>query len=82
MRQLSSGSPGQLIPRCDSDCGDPDRGVPRKGKDMMKVSRKLIVIGAASVLGVAMTVGVASAATGSLTAHEEPDPVLQTRWVW
>ena len=33
-------------------------------KDTMKVSRKLIVIGAACVLGVAMAAGGASAATG------------------
>jgi len=57
MRGLSSGSPGQLIPSCDSDCSDPDWGATKKGKDTMKVSSKLIVIGAAGVLGVAMAAG-------------------------
>lgn len=47
----------------------------------MMVSRKLIVIGAAGVLGVAMAAGGASAATGSLTAHDSPGHVVQVSGV-
>ena len=44
---------------------------------MMKVSGKLIAIGAASVLGVALAAGGAQAASGALTARDAPGQVLQ-----
>jgi hypothetical protein len=43
----------------------------------MKTSTKLIVTGAASLLGVALAVGGASAATGSLSVANAPGHVLQ-----
>jgi hypothetical protein len=48
---------------------------------MMKVSTKLIAIGAASVLGVALAAGVAQAASGALTARDAPGQVLQVSGV-
>ena len=47
----------------------------------MKTSTKLIVTGAASVLGVALAVGGASAATGSLSVANAPGHVLQVSGV-
>jgi hypothetical protein len=44
---------------------------------MMKISTKVVVAGAASLLGVAMVAGGAYAATGSLTAADAPGRVLQ-----
>jgi len=44
---------------------------------MMKTSTKLIVTGAASLLGIALATGAAYAATGSLTAADAPGRVLQ-----
>jgi len=52
-----------------------------KGKDMMKTSTKLIVTGAASLLGIALATGAAYAATGSLTAADAPGRVLQVSGV-
>ncbi len=48
---------------------------------MMKVSTKLIAIGAASVLGVALAAGGAQAASGALTARDAPGQVLQVSGV-
>lgn len=48
---------------------------------MMKTSTKLIVTGAASVLGVALVAGGAYAATGSLTVADAPGRVLQVSGV-
>ena len=48
---------------------------------MMKPSTKLIVTGAASVLGVALAAGGAYAATGSLNAADAPGQVLQVSGV-
>lgn len=50
-------------------------------RDMMKPSTKMIVTGAAGVLGVAMAAGVAQAATGSLTSADAPGQVLQVSGV-
>lgn len=47
----------------------------------MKTSTKLIVTGAASVLGVALAVGGASAATGLLSVANAPGHVLQVSGV-
>jgi len=47
----------------------------------MKPSTKLIVTGAASVLGVALAAGGAYAATGSLNAADAPGQVLQVSGV-
>ena len=47
----------------------------------MKTSTKLIATGAASVLGVALAVGGASAATGSLSVANAPGHVLQVSGV-
>jgi hypothetical protein len=47
----------------------------------MKTSTKLIVTAAASVLGVALAVGGASAATGSLSVANDPGHVLQVSGV-
>jgi hypothetical protein len=47
----------------------------------MKTSTKLIVTAAASVLGVALAVGGASAATGSLSVANAPGHVLQVSGV-
>ena len=44
---------------------------------MMKISTKVVVAGAASLLGVAMVAGGAYAATGSPTAGDGPGRVLQ-----
>jgi len=44
---------------------------------MMKISTKVVVAGAASLLGVAMVAGGAYAATGSPTAADAPGRVLQ-----
>jgi hypothetical protein len=44
---------------------------------MMKISTKVVVAGAASLLGVAMVAGGAYAATGSPTAADGPGRVLQ-----
>jgi hypothetical protein len=52
-----------------------------KGKNMMKMSTKLIVTGAASVLGVALAAGGAYAATGSMTTADVPGRVLQVSGV-
>jgi len=48
---------------------------------MMKTSSKLLVTGAASLLGVALAAGGAYAATGSLTAADAPGQVLQVSGV-
>jgi len=48
-----------------------------KGKDMTKISTKVIMTGAATVLGVAMVAGGAFAATGSMTAADAPGQVAQ-----
>jgi hypothetical protein len=48
-----------------------------KGKDMMKISTKVIVTGAATMLGVAMVAGGAYAATGSMTPAGAPGRVVQ-----
>ena len=48
---------------------------------MMKTSSKLLVTGAASMLGVALAAGGAYAATGSLTAADAPGQVLQVSGV-
>jgi hypothetical protein len=48
-----------------------------KGNDMMKVSSKLIAIGAASVLGVVLAAGGAQAASGAMAARDTPGKVLQ-----
>jgi len=48
---------------------------------MMKVSSKLIAIGAASVLGVALAAGGAQAASGALTARDAPGQVVQVSGV-
>ena len=47
----------------------------------MKTSTKLIATGAASVLGLALAVGGAQAASGSLTAHDAPGHVVQVSGV-
>lgn len=47
----------------------------------MNVSTKLIATGAASVLGVALAVGGAQAASGSSTAHDAPGHVVQVSGV-
>ena len=47
----------------------------------MKTSTKLIVTASASVLGVALAVGGASAATGSLSVANDPGHVLQVSGV-
>jgi len=47
----------------------------------MKTSTKLIVTAAASVLGVVLAVGGASAATGSLSVANDPGHVLQVSGV-
>jgi hypothetical protein len=52
-----------------------------KGEVIMKTSTKLIVTGAASVLGVALVVGGASAANGSLSVANAPGHVLQVSGV-
>jgi hypothetical protein len=52
-----------------------------KGEVIMKTSTKLIATGAASVLGVALAVGGASAATGSLSVANAPGHVLQVSGV-
>ena len=52
-----------------------------KGEVIMKTSTKLIVAAAASVLGVALAVGGASAATGSLSVANDPGHVLQVSGV-
>jgi len=44
---------------------------------MMKISTKVIVTGAATMLGVAMVAGGAYAATGSMTAADAPGRVVQ-----
>jgi len=44
---------------------------------MMKTSSKLLLTGAASMLGVALAAGGAYAATGSLTAADAPGQVLK-----
>jgi hypothetical protein len=80
MRALSFCSPGQLIARCESDCSGPDRGVGKKGKDMMKTSTKLTVAGAATLLGASLFAGGAYAATG-LSAGNAPGRVLQVSGV-
>ena len=77
MRALSCGSPAQLIACCESDCSGPDRDVETKGKAMMKITTKVIVTGAATMLGVAMVAGGAYAATGSMTAADAPGQVAQ-----
>ena len=48
---------------------------------MMKTSSKLLVTGAASILGVALAAGGAYAATGSLTPANAPGQVLQVSGV-
>src|SRR5664279_524464 len=48
-----------------------------KGNDMLKVSSKLIAIGAASVLGVVLAAGAAQAASGAMAARDTPGKVLQ-----
>jgi hypothetical protein len=48
---------------------------------MMKTSTKLIAFGAASLLGVALAVGAAHAATGALSAADAPGQVLQVTGV-
>ena len=48
---------------------------------MMKTSSKLLVTGAASMLGVALVAGGAYAATGSLTPADAPGQVLQVSGV-
>lgn len=48
---------------------------------MMKTSRKLLVTGAASMLGVALVAGGAFAATGSLTPGDAPGQVLQVHGI-
>lgn len=48
---------------------------------MMKTSSKLLVTGAASMLGVALAAGGAYAATGSLTPADAPGQVLQVSGV-
>lgn len=59
-----------------------NRGVVNEGfKNMMKTSSKLLVTGAASMLGVALAAGGAYAATGSLTAADAPGQVLQVSGV-
>jgi hypothetical protein len=52
-----------------------------KGEYMMKTSTRLIVTGAASVLGIALVGGGAYAATGSLSATDTPGQVLQVSGV-
>jgi hypothetical protein len=52
-----------------------------KGEVIMKTSTKLIVTAAASVLGVVLAVGGASAATGSLSVANDPGHVLQVSGV-
>ena len=52
-----------------------------KGEVIMKTSTKLTVTAAASVLGVALAVGGASAATGSLSVANSPGHVLQVSGV-
>jgi hypothetical protein len=52
-----------------------------KGEVIMKTSTKLIATAAASVLGVALAVGGASAATGSLSVANAPGHVLQVSGV-
>jgi len=47
----------------------------------MRTSTKLIATGAASVLGLALAVGGAQAASGSLTAHDAPGHVVQVSGV-
>ncbi|HEY5180420.1 MAG TPA: hypothetical protein VIJ07_11730 [Dermatophilaceae bacterium] len=47
----------------------------------MKTSTKLIATGAASVLGLALAVGGAQAASGSLTVHDAPGHVVQVSGV-
>lgn len=49
--------------------------------NMMKISSRFVVIGAASALGVALVAGGAYAATGSLTVANAPGQVLQVRGV-
>jgi len=58
-----------------------NRDVVTKGQHMMKTSSKLLVTGAASLLGVALAAGGAYAATGSLTAADAPGQVLQVSGV-
>jgi len=59
-----------------------NRDVVNEGfKIMMKTSSKLLVTGAASMLGVALAAGGAYAATGSLTAADAPGQVLQVSGV-
>jgi hypothetical protein len=59
-----------------------NRGVVNEGfKNMMKTSSKLLVTGAASMLGVALAAGGAYAATGSLTTADAPGQVLQVSGV-
>ena len=48
---------------------------------MMKVSSKLIAIGAASLLAVALAAGGAQAASGALTARDAPGQALQVSGV-
>ena len=47
----------------------------------MNTSTKLIATGAASVLGLALAVGGAQAASGSLTVHDAPGHVVQVSGV-
>ena len=47
----------------------------------MRTSTRLSVIGGASLLGIALAVGVASAAVGSLTTTDAPGQVLQVSGV-
>jgi hypothetical protein len=63
---------------CGADCddSDPKAGRSKKGNDMTKTFTKLSVIGAASLLGVALAASGAYAATGSPTVRNSPGHVL------
>lgn len=79
MRVLSRTSSNHLIPGGQDIQGGSERNHLEigKAKPLMKISTKLIATGAASLFGVALAVGGAYAATGSLTVPEAAGQVLK-----
>ena len=76
MRTLPSGSPCQLIPRCESQGSDPKAG-PSKEGHRHEHPTKLGVAAPAGLLGVALATSSTFAATGPLTARHAPGRALQ-----
>ena len=62
---------------CEGSGSGPEPGCGKASQLMMNKSTKLIMTGAASILGIALAAGGAYAATGSLTVSDAPGQVLK-----